>query len=170
VILTENFLTLGKRARGKDGQDVFFTKPVERIIIHWIGPYPHQSVFSPWYWWEDGSDGKGVQASAHLIVKGNECLQALPFDAVGWHSGDSRNYDSIGIETIPMNTMGEFDDYTIQTLCESVRMIRDFYPTVKINERHYDGIQKKNCPNFYTPFVEGGEQRWQKLKDILDAA
>ena len=57
-----------------------------------------------------------VQASAHYIIKDNDVLQTLPLNEVGWHSGDMRNYHSIGIEVIPMNTQGEFSKDTILTL------------------------------------------------------
>jgi len=164
---TERYLTLGKKSRGLHGRAVYFTKPVKRIVIHWIGPYPYQSIFSPWYWWEDGPDKTGVQASAHFIVKENDVLQALPINEVGWHSGDPRNYESVGIEVIPMNEKGEFADNTINTLKELVAYIRTIYPGAKL-ERHFDGVQKKNCPNFYTPYETNGDEKWIELRNFLD--
>jgi hypothetical protein len=169
MVINENLLTLGKKARGLNGKPVFFTKSVEEIIIHWIGPYPGQSVFAPWYWWEDGSDNTGVQASAHFVVKDFDVLQALPLNEVGWHSSDMRSYYSIGIEVIPMNVNGEFSEATIKTLKDLVTYVRQTYPNAKLS-RHFDGTQKKNCPSWYTPFVDDGEQRWQELKSFLDGA
>lgn len=169
--ITEQFLSLGKKARGLRGSPVFFTKLVDTIVIHWIGPYPGQSVFSPWYWWEDGSDKTGVQASAHFIVKGKDVLQALPLNEVGWHSGDSRNYNSIGIEVIPMDTDGEFSQATVETLKELVEHIRrNTFLSAKL-ERHYDGTQQKDCPKWYTPFSRDGkkgQERWIALRNYLD--
>jgi hypothetical protein len=161
--LIEQYLSLGKKARS----GVRFQRPVVDIVIHWIGPYPGQSVYSPWYWWEDGPDGKGVEASAHFIVKGADVLQALPLDEVGWHAGDIRNYYSIGVEIIPANTVGEYAQETIETLKDLIRSIREIYPGADLT-RHYDGTQKKDCPRFYTPYVENGEEQWIALRNLLD--
>jgi len=179
--ITEKFLSLGKKARGdrNTGKPIKFSFFPDRIIIHWIGPYPGQSVMSAWYWWEHGSDGSGVVASAHFIINGKDVLQALPLDEVGWHSGDNRNWRSIGIEVVPMNAAGEYSPETIETLKELVAHIRETYPKTTL-ERHYDGTQKKDCPRFYTPVTslldgggrvanpEGGDERWIKLRNYLD--
>ncbi|MDR1838906.1 MAG: peptidoglycan recognition protein family protein [Treponema sp.] len=170
MIITKQFLSLGKKARGLNGLKVLFTRPVDTIIIHWLGPYPGQSVYSPWYWWEDGTDGTGIQASTHFVVKGGDVLQALPLNEVGWHSGDTRHYHSIGIETIPMNTDGVFAQDTIETLKELVAHIRETYPRARL-ERHYDGTQKKDCPKWYTPLAKDGKEgneRWIALRNYLD--
>jgi hypothetical protein len=164
--ITQKLLSLGKKARG----GVKFAKKLERIIIHWIGPYPNQAVSTPWQWWEKGSDGNGVQASAHFIVKNDDIIQCLPLDEVGWHSGDSRNYNSIGIEVIPKNEQGEFGSITIDALKRLVQHIRDEIGLPLPLERHFDGTQKKDCPRYYTPLsdVGDGQQRWEELKLFLN--
>jgi hypothetical protein len=173
--ITERLLILGKPAR----KGLRFSNKPVRIIIHWIGPYPGQAVSTPFTWWSLGLDGKGVQASAHFIVKDDDVLQCLPLDEVGWHTGDGRNYDSIGIEVIPMNTEGEFSAATIETLRELVRHIRTETGLPLPLERHFDGLQKKDCPRFYTPCSEvitkdkngekqGGDQRWKELVEYLN--
>jgi len=175
MIITQKHLSLGKLARS----GIKFSKPLQKIIIHWIGPYPNQVVSSPWNWWENGSDGTGVRASAHFIVKNDDILQCLPLDEVGWHSGDSRNYESIGIEVIPKNEQGEFGSITIDTLQRLIQHIREEIGRPLPLERHFDGTQKKDCPRFYTPLSEiitkdtmgndqRGEQRWEKLKLFLN--
>ena len=183
MILKQNFLSLGKMARGNTAdtsKPLHFTKPLEKIIIHWIGPYPGQRPADARNWWENGSDRRGVRASAHFIVKGAEVLQCLPLNEVGWHSGDARNYSSIGIEVMPMDAAGEFSRETIQTLKELVQHIREETGRNLEIERHFDGVQKKDCPRFYTPVAnlvgvegraanpEGGGRRWEELKRILD--
>jgi len=168
--ITQQFLSLGKKARGRFGNAVLFTASVDTIVIHWIGPYPNQTVGVPWNWWENGPDKAGVQASAHFIIKGADVLQALPLDEVGWHSGDSRNYHAIGIEVIPMNDDGEFAQDTVETLKELVAHIRRTYPRARL-ERHYDGTQKKDCPKWYTPLARDGkegDERWIALRNYLD--
>jgi hypothetical protein len=174
--IVQKLLSLGRKARG--GQR--FTKTVDRILIHWIGPYPGQAVTTPWNWWENGTDGKGIAASAHLIVKDENVLQALPLNEIGYHSGDTRNNHSIGIEVIPKNAAGEFSEKTIKTLQELVRHIRRETGLDLFLERHFDGVQKKDCPRFYTPVTdlvgvdgrvenpEGGDQRWADLISFLN--
>jgi len=183
VNLTQCFLSLGKMARGDTSdtkRQLFFTRPLEKIIIHWIGPFPNHTPLGVRNWWENGNDGLGVRASAHFIVKDDEVLQCLPLGEIGWHSGDMRNHNSIGIEVIPMNTAGEFSQQTINTLRGLVKYIRvDTGKNLEI-ERHFDSVQKKDCPRFYTPITslldgggrvanpEGGQQRWEALKMFLD--
>jgi len=174
--ITRKLLSPGKRARA----GLKISKPLERIIVHWIGPYPYQAVSAPWNWWENGSDGKGVQASAHFIVKDDDAIQCIPLDEIAWHSGDGRNYTGIGIEVIPVNEEGEFGGLTTDTLKCLIRHIRRETGLDLSIERHYDGVQKKDCPRFYTPVTglvgvdgrvvnpEGGQERWEKLKSFLD--
>ncbi|MCL2252356.1 MAG: peptidoglycan recognition protein family protein [Treponema sp.] len=174
--INNNFLTLGNRARS----GTKFTKLVTKIVIHWIGPYPTHNPSGIREWWEKGSDGVGVQASAHFIVKESECLQCLPLDEIGWHSGDQRNYESIGIEVVPMNKAGEFSKTTIDTLHSLIKHIREEVNSNLTIERHFDGVQKKDCPRFYTSVTknsgvdarienpEGGDKRWEDLKLFLN--
>jgi hypothetical protein len=174
--ITEDLLSLNKKARS--GQK--FNRTLQRIIVHWIGPYANQAVSTPRNWWENGSDKRGVQASAHFILKDEDVLQCVPLDEIALHSGDARNNDSIGIEIIPMNNAGEFSETTIKTLKELIAYIREKTGISLPIERHYDGVQKKDCPRFYTPVTnligtegrlanpEGGEGRWNALRAYLD--
>jgi len=178
--ITQNFLSLGKIARGLQGNPVFFDRTVDRIIIHWIGPYL-QRISTVRDWWENGSDGRGVQASAHYVVKDDQVLQCLPLNEVGWHSGDARNRFSIGIEVCPMDLKGEFSQSTIDTLRDLILLIRQTHPNAQIIERHFDGTQKKDCPRYYTPIVAmlgegrvsnpaGGDARWEELRHYIHGA
>ena len=181
--ITQMLLTKGKPARNGEK----FHRPVDSIIIHWIGPYPGQVVSTPRNWWENGNsvtgetDGTGVRASAHFIIKDADVIQTLPLDEIGLHSGDTRNFHSIGIEVIPMNKEGEFSKHTIDTLRAVIKYIRQETGLDLSLERHYDGIQRKDCPRFYTPLSEvitkeeqynnvemKGEERWEYLKAYLN--
>ena len=177
--ITEKYLSLGKVARGNISnttKPIKFEKPLERIIIHWIGPYPGQVVTTPWNWWENGNsvtgktDGTGVRASAHFIVKDDDVLQAMPLDEIAWHSGDMRNFDSIGIEVIPASTNGEFSLKTLDTLKLLIQHIRKETGLDLSLKRHFDGTQGKPCPLYYTEFsdIAGGQQRWENLKEFLN--
>jgi hypothetical protein len=176
------FLSTDKLARGLNKKPVYFTKKIDRITIHWIGPYPHHTPEGVRAWWENGSNGAGVQASTHFIVKEKIIIQTLPLNEVGWHSGDARDYHSIGIEVVPMNLTGEFSKQTIETLKELIKHIRKEIGADLILDRHYDGTQKKDCPRYYTPVTSlldgggrvnnpiGGDERWEELKQYLNAA
>ena len=186
--ITQKYLSLGKLARGSlydTTKPLLFAKPLERIIIHWIGPYPGQVVSTPWNWWENGNaatgqmDGTGVRASAQFVLKDVDVIQCAPLNEVLWHSGDMRNYDSIGIEVIPMNTHGEFSKQTLDTLKLLIQHIREETGINLPLKRHFDGTQGKPCPLFYTEFSDvltkdaqgniiDGQQRWENLKMFLN--
>jgi N-acetylmuramoyl-L-alanine amidase CwlA len=110
-----------------------------------------------------------VQASAHFVVKDRAVTCCVPIGEVAWHAGDGRNYDSVGIEAVPADTNGVFSDETVLTLRELVAYVRAYYrkqnPAV---ERHFDGVQKKDCPRWYTPAAEGGQERWNALLAVLE--
>jgi hypothetical protein len=184
MIITQNYYSLGKRARGGEiGRDAqgraiiinthkpwYFDKTIEGIAIHSIGPYPGQVVTTPRNWHENGEDGLGLQASYHYIVKDKDILQVMPHDEVAWHSGDMRNFSFIGIAAIPMNKHEEFSLSTIETLrfvVSHIRNILNFNPPLK---RHFDGTQGKPCPIYYTDDspITGGQERWEELKRIVN--
>jgi N-acetylmuramoyl-L-alanine amidase CwlA len=132
------------------------------IVIHWIGPYPAQSVYDPRKWWESDP----AYHSAHYVVKDWKILSCLPDDLCAYHAGDSRNLHSIGIEVIPKNKEGEFSAETVESLkwlCEHLKAKWD----IKGIERHYDGAQKKDCPRYYCPQTHG-DGRWAELKEKID--
>jgi hypothetical protein len=148
---------------------------------------PNQSIFDPWNCWENENpktgllDGTGKQASAHFILKDYDVIQCAPLNEVLWHSGDMRNYDSIGIEVIPMNAEGEFSKASIDTLRLLIQHIRKATGLELPLKRHFDGTQGKPCPLFYTEFSkvitrnpcannveENGQQRWENLKLFLN--
>lgn len=151
-ILRHDYLPIGKARPGTK------IESIESITIHWIGPYPNQSVEVPRNWW----DTSGLEASAHFIIKDELVLATVPMDEVAWHCGVPKgNATSIGIEVIPEDKNGRFSAASIETLKELLQDI----PRVPI-KRHYDWT-KKDCPLYYTPISFGGEERWQALKKEL---
>lgn len=174
MIITQKLLSLGKKARS----GIKFTKKLEHIIIHWIGPYPYQVVSSPWNDWEN-RNGEGVVASAHFILKDSDLIQCVPLNEIAWHSGDDRNFNSIGIEVIPINEAGEFSKSSIDTLRSLIQHIRKETGLDLPLKRHFDGTQGKPCPLFYTKFSPvitkdangidvNGQRRWEDLKLFLN--
>jgi N-acetylmuramoyl-L-alanine amidase len=125
---------------------------VSSITLHWIGPYPSQSVRDPVTWWV----GQKLEASAHFIVKGDAVLNCIPITEVAWHCGSKGNYTSIGIEVIPASTAGEFSYESMRSLRELLGLL----PQVELL-RHYDWTGK-DCPLYYTD-----NNRWEDLKKWL---
>ncbi len=119
------------------------------ITIHWTGPLSEQTPAQVRDYW---INSKG-EASAHFIIKDDECLQCWPTDTVAWHAGcRAGNYTSLGIEIIPMNKDGEFSKQSIQTLKELLHTLPKL-PLV----RHYDWTGKE-CPKYYCDV-----NKWQQL-------
>lgn len=126
------------------------------VTIHWIGPYPGQSVEDVRYWWETG----GGEASAHYIIKDNDVLQCWPIEKMAWHAGCTvGNVTSLGIELCPQDEQGRFSQQTLESLKELLDTID---PKRKLPLcRHYDWTAK-DCPLWY---VE--KQRWLDLLQFL---
>jgi N-acetylmuramoyl-L-alanine amidase len=151
VIIEQNFIPRGKLARPGIRLDA------TSITIHWVGPLPGQTPEIVRNWWINGSDGNGIDASAHFIIKDKRIVQCIPTGEVAWHAGPKANYSSIGIEVIPANKDGRFSDDSIETLiycCSTLAKL----PL----RRHYDWTGK-NCPLYYTPLVPDGDEHWQEL-------
>jgi N-acetylmuramoyl-L-alanine amidase len=127
---------------------------IESITIHWIGNYPSQAVKDPRNWWEIS---KG-EAGAHFVVKDDTVLTAIPIDEVAYHCGvPVGNKSSIGIEVIPADHTGVFSVASVNTLRELLREL----PNVPL-KRHYDW-SRKDCPLYYTPYVNDGNEHWNQL-------
>ena len=131
------------------------------ITLHWIGPTPGQTPDVVRNYWLKGNDGKGIEASAHYVIKDSLCLQCIPEQEVAWHCGSKGNYSSIGIEVIPMSIEGEYSADSIDTIIQLLKHL----PRVQLL-RHYDWTQK-DCPKFYTPLVKDGQKRWDELLEEL---
>lgn len=127
------------------------------ITVHWIGPYPQQSVYDVHNWWLTG----GGEAAAHYVIKDDKCIQCIPADEVAWHCGCKEgNYTSIGIEVIPADKTGIFSAASIATL-------RALIGTINKNlslKRHFDWAGK-DCPYYYTPMsiIKDGDAHWDAL-------
>lgn len=147
---------------------LFAPNAVDSITIHWIGPYPRQTPSDVLHWWKTGTDGTGIEASAHYIIHRDHCVQCIPMDEVAWHCGSKGNYSSIGIEVIPKDIAGVFEEQTCETLRSLIRMLRGELSKELPLKRHYDWT-KKDCPKWYTPAAVGGESHWEELKEYLNA-
>lgn len=124
------------------------------VTIHWIGPFPGQTPEQVRNYW---ISSKG-EASAHFIIKDEECLQCWPLEKAAWHAGcRPGNYTSIGIEVVPEDTDGRFSDKSITTLKE---LLDRYFPNRPL-VRHYDWTGK-DCPKFYVD-----REHWTGLLEKL---
>jgi N-acetylmuramoyl-L-alanine amidase len=157
VIIEQVYLPRGKLSR----PGIRLTNPTS-ITIHWIGPYPKHIPEIVRNWWLHGSDGNGLEASAHFIIKDTRIMQCIPLSEVAWHCGSKGNYTSIGIEVIPADEKGVFSDESIETLIYCCSTL----PKLQLL-RHYDWTEK-DCPRYYTPLVDNGRARWEDLKARIE--
>jgi N-acetylmuramoyl-L-alanine amidase CwlA len=119
------------------------------VTIHWVGPYPNQTPDIVRDWWIKS----GGEASAHFVIKDDECMQCWETDKVAWHAGcKSGNSVSIGIEVIPCDKEGRFSEKSIATLKELLDSL-PYMPVV----RHHDWTGK-DCPRYYC-----NSDKWQEL-------
>ncbi len=146
------------RTRARPGLPL---KNPKSITVHWIGPFPNQTIGIPRDWWEKGPDGRGLEASAHFIIKDEDVLACVPTDEVAWHCGCKGNYESIGIEVIPENIEGRFSIASLSTLYVLIDKLEKEFGRLEL-KRHFDWTQK-DCPRYYTPLVPDGQDRWDEL-------
>lgn len=135
--IKQNFIPEDSRCATHHGFD---NGQASVITIHWIGPYPGQTPEQVRDYWIKS----GGEASAHFIIKNDECLQCWPLDTVAWHAGcRAGNYTSLGIEVVPETVDGKFSDKSIETL-KALLATLPKWPVV----RHYDWTGK-DCPKYY---------------------
>lgn len=144
--ITKKFIPEGIKC---DTKQYFAEGQPSVITIHWVGPFPGQTPDIVRDYWINS----GGEASAHYIIKDDECMQCWPENKVAWHAGCmTGNRNSIGIEVIPCNKEGEFSEKSIQTLKELIHT----FPKMPII-RHYDWTGK-DCPKYYT-----NTDKWTEL-------
>lgn len=121
----------------------------DSITIHWTGPFPEQSPWNIYNWFER----VGNEASAHFCIKNDVCMQFVPIHRTAWHCGHPvGNATSIAIEVIPANKSGDFSQASKKTLKELLSILPPL-PLV----RHHDW-SGKDCPAAYlTP------EKWKQL-------
>ena len=144
--LTKKFIPEGTNC---DTGQYFAEGQPSVITVHWVGPFPGQTPDIVRDYWINS----GGEASAHYIIKDDECMQCWPENKVAWHAGcTTGNKTSIGIEVIPSNKEGVFSEKSIQTLKELIHT----FPKMPII-RHYDWTGK-DCPKYYT-----NTDKWTEL-------
>jgi N-acetylmuramoyl-L-alanine amidase CwlA len=139
-------------------------REIDTVTIHWIGAFPGQIPEDSIRWWNDDDNFH----STNYLVKNSRIVQTYPDDYICWHTGDTLDSQirSIGIEVFPKDKAGEFSSETIQTLKWLIDLLKTRHPIETIN-RHYDW-SRKDCPRFYTPYVQDGDREWEILKSILE--
>jgi N-acetylmuramoyl-L-alanine amidase len=153
MIIQQDYIKIGTKPR----PGIIMAQP-NSITIHWVGPFPGQVPTDVVRYWVK----QNAETSAHFVIKNDQCINCIPVSEVAWHCGDAKgNRSSIGIEVIPMNVEGEFSADSIDTL----KQVLMHLPRVDLL-RHYDWTGK-DCPLYYTPLSEGGEDHWNALREEL---
>lgn len=150
--ITKNFIPIGSNC---DTDKYFEEGHPSNVTIHWVGPFPGQTPTMVRDWW---INSKG-EASAHFIIKDDECVQCWPDNKIAWHAGCKIGNDSsIGIEIIPENKEGKFSEKSIKTLKKLLDTEFSNLPII----RHYDWTGK-DCPKYYIT-----HDKWVALLAQLD--
>ena len=120
------------------------------------------------------------EVSAHYIVDDKSIIRCIPENEMAWHVGAKKYTDLkyelfgnanpnnflIGIEMC-INSDGDWSktyQYTVELV---VDILKRYGWGVDRIYRHFD-ITNKDCPRMMTPFVDGGEEAWEKFKeDVL---
>ena len=63
------------------------------VVLHCVGVEGSTAINNRNYF-----NNNQVNASAHIFLDWNDCIQTVPFDEVAWHAGYTANHRFIGIE------------------------------------------------------------------------
>lgn len=141
------------------------TKRIRGIVIHYTAN-PGSTARQNRNYFEGLKDRHDTKASSHFIVGlDGEIVQCIPTWEVAYAS-NTRNDDTISIETCHPSQDGKYTEETYRSLVElTAWLCRKF----DLNEddiiRHYD-VTGKNCPKY---FVEH-EGAWNKFKNDVKEA
>ncbi len=159
--VTENYLRRNEYSRCGETLDV-----VNAIVIHYTGN-PGSSALANRNYFDSLADqtdeATAIYASSNFIVGlEGEIIACVPIDEIAFAS-NSRNTDSISIETCHPDETGEFNEETYNSLVTlTAYLCHRFGLTSDDVIRHYD-ITGKLCPLYY---VENDEA-WETLKEVV---
>jgi len=134
------------------------------IVIHYTAN-PGTSAQNNRDYFEGLKDSHLTKASSHFIVGlEGEIIQCIPTIERAYAS-NSRNIDTVSIETCYINEDGSYEEATYDTLVHLTAWLMGKF-NLKSEDviRHYD-ITGKNCPKY---FVEN-EEAWKQFKDDVNA-
>lgn len=144
------------------------SKQIKSIVIHYTAN-PGSTAMQNRNYFEGLSESHLTQASSHFIVGlEGEIVQCVPTWEVAYAS-NSRNEDSVSIETCHWEEDGEYTKETYQSLVElTAWLCEKFSLTENDVIRHYD-ITGKICPKYFVEHVDAWEAFQQDVGQILEA-
>lgn len=136
------------------------TERIKGIVIHYTAN-PGSTAMQNRNYFEGLKDSHKTKASSHFIVGlDGEIVQCVPTWEVAYAS-NTRNKDTVSIETCHRTEDGSYTKKTYQSLVELTAWLCKKFD---LNEndviRHYD-VTGKNCPKY---FVEN-EKAWETFKE-----
>ena len=135
------------------------TERIRGIVIHYTAN-PGSSAIQNRNYFEGLKDTHLTEASSHFIVGlEGEIVQCVPTNEVAYAS-NSRNSDTISIETCHWNEDGAYTEETYESMVQlTAWLCKKFDLTEQDIIRHYD-IKGKICPKY---FVDD-EDAWVQFK------
>lgn len=144
------------------------TNKIEKIVIHYTAN-PGSTAMQNRNYFEGLKDSHLTKASSHFIVGlEGEIVQCVPTWEVAYAS-NSRNIDTVSIETCHWKDDGAYTDETYQSMVElTAWLCEKFELTEEDIIRHYD-VTGKICPKYFVEHEEKWEAFKQDVKMILEA-
>lgn len=135
------------------------TEKIENIVIHYTAN-PGSTAMQNRDYFEGLKDSHKTRASSHFVIGlEGEIVQCVPTWEVAYAS-NTRNYDTVSIETCHEEEDGTYTKATYKSLVElTAWLCLKFDLTEEDVIRHYD-ITKKICPKY---FVDD-EDAWKTFK------
>lgn len=137
---------------------------IKGIVIHYTAN-PGSSAQANHDYFEGLKDGRGTYASSHFIVGlDGEVIQCIPSNEEAYAS-NSRNVDTLSIETCHPDETGAFNESTYQSVVQLTGWL-----CVRFNLssddviRHYD-VTGKECPKYFVDH----EDAWNQFKEDVSA-
>lgn len=138
------------------------TNRIRGIVIHYTAN-PGSTAMQNRDYFEGLKDNHKTKVSSHFVIgPQGEIVQCVPTWEVAYAS-NSRNSDTVSIETCHLTEDGTYTKETYQSLVElTAWLCKKFDLTEKDVIRHYD-VTGKICPKY---FVED-EKAWEKFRNAV---
>lgn len=142
-------------------------EPVTGIVIHYVGN-PGTTAQNNRNYFEGISITHEAYASSHFVVGlEGEIIQCVPTDEIAFAS-NSRNKDTIAIETCYPDESGKFSKVTYDSLVHLTAWLMGQF-NLEIDQviRHYD-VTGKECPMYYVRNENAWEQFKKDVEDYIE--
>lgn len=141
------------------------TNRIRGIVIHYTAN-PGSTAMQNRDYFEGLKDNHKTKVSSHFVIGlEGEIVQCVPTWEVAYAS-NSRNIDTVSIETCHLAEDGTYTKETYQSMVElTAWLCKKFDLTEEDVIRHYD-VTGKNCPKY---FVEN-EEAWERFRNDVKNA